>query len=100
MKKTLIAVAITLLALPFVACRVEKTGEDTYQVEAPTPEAEAAAERAAEETREAGQAIKEGAQEAGAAAVEGTRKAGQKVGEALEEAGKEMQEHSKPGDQP
>lgn len=89
MKKLRILIAAAFLIFPLAACDVEKTGEDTYQVEAPTDEAEAAADRAAEETREAGQAIEEGARDAGEA-----------TGTALEEAGEEIQEHSKPGDQP
>jgi hypothetical protein len=89
LKKFILMLAIVILVIPAAACRVEKTGEDTYQVEAPTPEAERAAEQAKEATREAGQDIKEGARDAAKA-----------TGTALEEAGKEIQEHAKPGDQP
>jgi len=47
-----IIILSALLAL-FVACKVEKTGQDTYKVVAPTPEAKAAAEKAAEKARQA-----------------------------------------------
>jgi hypothetical protein len=100
MKRLMVAAAIVVLAIPFVACRVEKTGEDTYQVETPTPEAERAAQQAGEQAREAGQEIKEGAQEAGQAVKEGARDATRETGKAMEKAGKEMQEKAKPGDQP
>ncbi len=100
MKKLILLIAIVILVIPAAACRVEKTGEDTYQVETPTPEAEAAAQRAKEGAQEAGQDIKEGAQEAGRDIKEGARDATRATGTAMEEAGKEMQEHAKPGDQP
>ena len=35
-----------------IACKVEKTGQDTYKVVAPTPEAKAAAKRAEEKSKE------------------------------------------------
>jgi Skp family chaperone for outer membrane proteins len=38
------------LAMLAVACKVEKTGQDTYKVVAPTPKAKAAAEKLKEET--------------------------------------------------
>ena len=47
--KRLILMAILLAAF---ACKVEKTGQDTYKVIAPTPEAKAAAQRAAEKARQ------------------------------------------------
>ena len=50
MKRIIILSA--LLAL-FLACKVEKTGQDTYKVVAPTPEAKAAAEKAAEKAKQA-----------------------------------------------
>lgn len=49
MKRNLVIAALLLTA----ACKVEKTGQDTYKVTTPTPEAKAAAEKAAEKTREA-----------------------------------------------
>jgi hypothetical protein len=100
MKKFVLFMAMILVAIPFTACRVEKTGDDTYQVEVPTPEAERAAQQAGAKAREVGQEIKEEAKELGGKVREGTREAGQKTGTAVEEAGKEMREHSKPGDQP
>jgi len=35
-----------------IACKVEKTGQDTYKVVAPTPEAKAAAKKAEEKAKE------------------------------------------------
>ena len=49
MKRMIIIAALALA----VACKVEKTGQDTYKVIAPTPEAKAAAEKAAEKARQA-----------------------------------------------
>lgn len=43
---------IAVLALA-IACKVEKTGQDTYKVVAPTPEAKAAAQKAADKAKEA-----------------------------------------------
>jgi hypothetical protein len=43
---------IIMTALLLAACRVEKTGQDTYKVVSPTPEAKAAAEKAKEKARE------------------------------------------------
>jgi len=42
-------VPIGLLTLA-LACKVEKTGKDTYKVVAPTPEAKAAAQKVKEQT--------------------------------------------------
>jgi len=47
--KRISIIAALLLA---VACKVEKTGKDTYKVVAPTPEAKAAAQKAGEKARE------------------------------------------------
>ena len=53
---------ITAALLLAVACKVEKTGKDTYKVVAPTPAAKAAAKKAEEKakqlTNEASEAIK------------------------------------------
>lgn len=103
-------VAGALILLPLAACKVEKTGEDTYKVEAPTPEAKAAGQEAAADAREAGREISADAKEAGreikADAKEvgkdvqaGAREATRKTGVAVEKAGKKMQKHAKPGDQ-
>ncbi len=54
MKKLLIALALVALA----ACKVEKTGKDTYKVVAPTPEAKAAGEKAKDEAKEAADKMK------------------------------------------
>ena len=47
--KRISIIAALLLA---IACKVEKTGKDTYKVVAPTPEAKAAAKKATEKARE------------------------------------------------
>jgi len=73
MKRMLIVVAAVLLA---ISCRVEKSGRNTYTVTAPTPEAKAAAEKAAGDLKR------------------GTKEAAQKTGTALEHAGKELREHT------
>ena len=102
------------------ACKVEKTGDDTYKVETPSAqEVEAQSREAAAKTEtaleNAGQEIKEGAtaianseaardmkagaKELGKEAAAAGREAAAATGTALEKAGKEMQKHSKPGDQ-
>lgn len=76
MRKTFTLIAALVLAL---ACKVEKTSDDTYSVTAPTPEAEAAAQKAKEEAKEAGQVIREK-----------TAEGAQIAGDALKKAGEEM----------
>jgi hypothetical protein len=49
-----IALALVSLAL---ACKVEKTGQDTYKVVAPTPEAKKAAEKVKEQTQTAAEKL-------------------------------------------
>ena len=109
MRKQWLVVGVLIL-LPLGACKVEKTGDDTYQVQAPTPEAKAAGQEAAADAREAGQEIKADAKEAGqeikaetkeaARDVQaGTREATRETGKAVEKAGKKIQHHAKPGDQ-
>ncbi len=71
--KSITIAALLILAL---ACKVEKTGKDTYKVVAPTPEAKAAAEKAKVEAKELGDKAKQGAAEAAV-----------KVGGAMEKAG-------------
>ena len=44
-------------AMIVLACKVEKTGQDTYKVIAPTPQAKAAAEKVKEQTATAAQKI-------------------------------------------
>ncbi|HUP65905.1 MAG TPA: hypothetical protein VM557_11575 [Thermoanaerobaculia bacterium] len=97
-RKALTLIAALALMLPIAACDVEKTGDDTYQVEVPTDEAEAAAARTEENLEAAGAEVAEEAREAGDAIEEGARDAAHATGTALEKAGKEVQEHSKPND--
>jgi len=54
MKKLIIAAAVLLL----VACKVEKTGKDTYKVVAPTPQAKAAGAEAKKDLQEMGAKLK------------------------------------------
>jgi len=75
MKRITIA-ALTILAL---ACKVEKTGRDTYKVVAPTPEAKAAAKKAGEEAKEAGEKVKAGAADAAVKVGDAMKKAGEKT---------------------
>lgn len=99
MRKNWMILTAALILLPLGACKVEKTGEDTYKVEAPTPEAKAAGQEAAADAREAGQEIKADAKEAGKDVAAGAREATRETGKAVEKAGKKMQEKAKPGDQ-
>src|SRR6266550_8808105 len=82
--KSITLIALTILA---IACKVEKTGQDTYKVVAPTPEAKAAAEKAKVQAKVLGEKAK---QEAADAAV--------KVGGAMQKAGakakSEVNEHT------
>ncbi len=83
--KSITIVALTVLAL---ACKVEKTGQDTYKVVAPTPEAKAAAKKAEEQAKVLGEKAKQGAADAAV-----------KVGGAMQNAGEkaksEINEHTK-----
>ena len=111
--KWIIPAAIASLAMA-TACKVEKTGQDTYSVQAPTPEAKAAAEKASVKTQEAGREINESAQkaadalkpqlqEAGKKLKQGAQTAAEKTGEAMQQAGKSMQneaEEAKKKDKP
>ncbi|HKO58790.1 MAG TPA: hypothetical protein VJ276_23185 [Thermoanaerobaculia bacterium] len=72
---------ILILALVAFGCKVEKTGEDTYKVVTPTPEAKAAAEKAKEQAKVVGKEVKEGA-----------AKAAEATGTALQKAGREVRE--------
>ncbi|HJT18665.1 MAG TPA: hypothetical protein VJ853_14815 [Thermoanaerobaculia bacterium] len=58
------AVTLALLMLA-LACKVEKTGQDTYKVVAPTPQAKAAARKASQQTATAVQKIGDELKEAG-----------------------------------
>ncbi|MDQ6799801.1 MAG: hypothetical protein M3041_03085 [Acidobacteriota bacterium] len=74
--KRITIVALTILAL---ACKVEKTGQDTYKVVTPTPEAKAAAEKAKEQAKVVGQEIKQGAADAAVKVGGAMQKAGEKA---------------------
>ena len=50
----IVPIALLTLAL---ACKVEKTGKDTYKVIAPTPEAKAAAQKVKEQTTTAAEKL-------------------------------------------
>ena len=82
MRRIAMLAAIAALA---VSCKVQKTGENTYKVVAPTPQAKAAAEKAKVEAKEAAEKLKK---EASIAA--------QKTGTALQHAGKQIEKHTKP----
>jgi hypothetical protein len=60
MKK--LTIALVLLAL--AACKVEKTGKDTYKVVAPTPQAKAAGEKAKDDAKEAMGKVRDAVHEA------------------------------------
>ena len=62
---------IALVALAF-ACKVEKTGQDTYKVVAPTPQAKAAAEKVKEQTATAAQKLGDELKKVGEKAKEKT----------------------------
>jgi len=80
MKRLLIGSVIILA----IACKVEKTGKDTYKVVAPTPEAKAAAEKAKEQVKVIGEEAKKGAADAAV-----------KVGGALQKAGEKTKAEAK-----
>ncbi|MBW3671371.1 MAG: hypothetical protein KY432_06830 [Acidobacteria bacterium] len=90
--KNLLMLFVMVLALAGLACDVEQTTEETYEVEATADEGESSFDEAARKTETA-------LESAGEHAEEGLREAGRKTGEAIEEAGRELKEHSEPGDQ-
>ena len=94
--KALAIIGIVVLAATLTACDVERTGENSVEISTDTAATAAAADSAAT----AAEVIKEESKEAAAATETAARNAAQKTGTALEEAGKEIQEHSKPGNQP
>lgn len=101
MKRSITAtLASILLVAMLTACEVRQTGDDTYQVEAPTETAEQAGQEVVQETTTAVQELGEEAGEAAQATEEAARDAAHATGTALEKAGREVQQHSKPGDQP
>lgn len=73
--------SMLVLVLALAACKVEKTGEDTYKVTTPTPEAKAAAEKAKENAKVVGAEVKENA-----------GKAAEATGTALQELGQKAQD--------
>src|SRR5438094_5901674 len=81
------SITVATLMILALACKVEKTGQDTYKVVAPTPEAKSAAEKAKDQAKVLGEKAK---QEAAEAAV--------KVGSAMKKTGEkaksEVNEHT------
>jgi hypothetical protein len=74
--KSITIVALTILAL---ACKVEKTGQDTYKVVTPTPEAKAVAKKAEEQAKVLGEKAKQGAADAAVKVGGAMQKAGEKA---------------------
>lgn len=112
--RTILVLSVAAL---LTACKVEKTGPDTYVVKTPSQEeVNRTATTATTNAAEAGRDIKEKAKEVAnsdqAAKVreegrelgkdisEAGRTAAKATGAALERARKKMQEHAKPGNQP
>ena len=81
MRRMMTMAAIAALA---IACRVQKTGENTYRVIAPTPQAKQAGEKAKVEAKQAAEKLK----------VE-ARKAAEKTETALHHAGQQIEQHTK-----
>jgi hypothetical protein len=94
--KTVSTMAIVALALFLVACDVERKDENTVEISTDT----AATAAAAEQTRDAAAATETAVRDAAAATETAVREGARQTGTALEEAGKEIQQHSKPGNQP
>jgi len=65
MKKLLAPVAMGAVVLALAACKIEKTGQDTYKVVAPTPQAKAAGEKAKVQAKEVGARLKKEAEKLG-----------------------------------
>ena len=72
----LLPIALLTLAL---ACKVEKTGKDTYKVVAPTPEAKAAAQKVKEQTTTAAEKLGEELKKVGEKAKTESKTIGTKV---------------------
>ena len=87
---------IVVLAFALTACDVERTGENSVEISTDTAATAAAADSAATAAEATETAARAAAQATETAAREGARQ----TGTALEEAGKEIQQHSKPGNQP
>jgi hypothetical protein len=77
-----IALAFLTVAL---ACKVEKTGQDTYRVVAPTPKAKAAAEKLKEQTSTAAQKLEDELKKVGSKAKTETKTIGTEAKEETKE---------------
>jgi hypothetical protein len=98
---------IISLALVLAGCKVQKTGENTYKVISPTPEAKAAGQKLKEDAKKLGQdlrktaheigqteaaaKIRAGAHEAAQGIKEGAGEAAQATGKKLQKKGRDMQ---------
>lgn len=100
MKNCFVVTVVLLVSLSLFGCKVKKTDEDTYNVTIPTEKAREAARQMSERAKEANEQMQEAAQEAAPVIEEKARDAAKGAGKAIEKAGKEIQQHSKPGDQP
>ena len=94
--KALSTIGIVVLAVALTGCNVERTGENSVEISTDTAATAAAADSAAT----AADAVSDSAATAAQATETAAREAARKTGTALEEAGKEIQQHSKPGNQP
>ena len=91
-----LALTVALLALFAAGCEAERTGPNSVEISTDT----AATAEASRETSEAAAEVREGAADAAQATETAAREGARQTGTALEEAGKEIQQHSKPGNQP
>ena len=87
-----LALALVSLAL---ACKVEKTGQDTYKVVAPTPEAKKAAEKVKEKTETAAQKLGDELKKVGEKAKTETKTLSTEAKEETKETEKKVETHSK-----
>src|SRR5687768_18471137 len=94
--KTVMTVAIVALVFLLAGCDVERKDANTVEISTDT----AATAAAAEQTRDAAAATETAVRDAAAATETAVREGARQTGTALEKAGKEIQEHSKPGNQP
>ena len=74
--KRIVPFALLTLAL---ACKVEKTGQDTYKVIAPTPQAKAAAQKVKEQTTTAAEKLGDELKKVGEKAKTESKTIGTKV---------------------
>lgn len=94
--RTALLLVLTFAALFLGGCEAERTGPNSVEISTDT----AATAEASRETSEAAGEVREGAQDAAQATETALREGARQTGTALEEAGKEVQQHSKPGNQP